>query len=63
MKPPESFDPALLFSVLNSHPANLWVGTVTGLKGGDVRAAAVGDIMIAAYYDAAASTSEAAAPD
>ena len=62
-KPPETFDPDLLFSVLKSRPANLWVGTVTGLKGGDVRAAAVRDIMMAAYHDAAAGTSEMAARD
>jgi len=58
-RPPENFDPDLLFSILKSQPASEWGSTVAGLKGGDTRAAAVRDILMAKYREASASTSEA----
>lgn len=54
-RPPEGFDPDRLFEVLKQRSAAQWGQIVTGLRGGDMRASAIRDTMLAAYEKRAAS--------
>jgi len=50
--PPADFDPDRLFRALKADNAESWGALVKGLKGGDTRAIAVRDALLAAYEQA-----------
>jgi len=47
--PPEGFDPDRMFQALMRYSAEDWGTFLTGLKGGDTRAAAIRDALLMAY--------------
>jgi hypothetical protein len=51
--PEAGFDPDHLVSTLQTRTANKWGGSVSGLKGGDVRATAVQKLIMEAYHQSA----------
>lgn len=55
-RPPEEFDPDLLFEVLKQRSAEQWGHIVTGLRGGDMRGSAIRDTILAAYKERAGSS-------
>lgn len=51
VSPPEAFDPDRMFQALLKYSAEEWGTFVTGLKGGDTRAAAIRDALLMAYEE------------
>lgn len=54
VSPPEGFDPDRMFQALMRYSAEDWGTFLTGLKGGDTRAAAIRDALLMAYDEVAA---------